>query len=176
MMLSIPPTLRIRRPSPTTIEYTVSTRPPPSLSYTLLQSFTTTLRVFALFSSFLLLLSLSHLRLDTLSTDWNAAPELGLDIIPYAFSYILTSRPGLCFQRLASILPLPITLALGAVLTIVSLNLLLSLASSLKSASSDESAGGRGVRPRAHSEVLLNLSALREVPRVSGWERRGLGG
>lgn len=60
-------------------------------------------------------------------------------------------------------------------LTIVSLNLLLSLASSLKSASSDESAGGRGVRPRAHSEVLLSLSALREVPRVSGWERRGLG-
>lgn len=32
------------------------------------------------------------------------------------------------------------------------------------------------MRPRAHSEVLLSLSALREVPRVSGWERRGLGG
>lgn len=49
-----------------------------------------------------------------------------------------------------------------------------SRASSENSISSLESNGGRGVKLRAHSDVLLNLSALSEVPKVSGWERRGL--
>ena len=121
MMLSIPSTLRIRRPSPTTIEYTVSTRPLPCRSYTILLTLTTLLRVLALLAALLLLLSLSYLRLRIPSSAWKTAPALGIDVIPYALYYMVSSRVGLVFQRLASILPLPISFAVVVVITLASL-------------------------------------------------------
>lgn len=60
-MLTTPPHLYIRRPSPTTAEYTVTTRPPPSLALRLALTSLTLLRL-VLFLAALLLLT-THLSL-----------------------------------------------------------------------------------------------------------------
>ena len=175
-MLIIPPTLRIRRPSPTTIEYTVSTAPLPSRSYTLLLALTTTLRILALFAAFLLLLSFSHLRLNIPSKDCSEVPGLALDILPYTLHCLLTNRLGLIFQRITAISPLPITLALIILLT----------ALSLRRSHTTESLlifRGLGIQTSTSSSTDLSGSSSRFIPTAEiqdvlvneaflGWEVR----
>jgi phosphatidylinositol glycan class H protein len=63
-MFSLPPTLHVRRPSQTTIEFTVTTRPPPSLSRSATSVATAVLRV-ALFTSVVILLLSQHQLLSS---------------------------------------------------------------------------------------------------------------
>lgn len=119
--LSTRATLRIRRPSPTTIEYTVSTQPPPSVAHNVLFGVTTALRVLALCSVSLTVLAFSHIYFNIPSTAYVAQSEWGFGTILYVPSMVLRSWPGSLFIQLASALPLAVLLPLLGVLAYASL-------------------------------------------------------
>lgn len=111
-MLTTQPHLQTRRPSPTTVEYTVSTYPHLTLPLRLLILTTFFLRI--LFGLSVLLLLYSAFTLSSLSTPsqtYLAQPNfLTTDYIWYTLDFILASRLGLLASRLARSIPLIILL------------------------------------------------------------------
>lgn len=119
--LSTKATLRIRRPSPTTIEYTVSTQPPPSVAYNVLFWSTTALRVLALCAVLLTLLALSHKHLDVPSTAYTVQPQWDLWTVLKVPSMVLRSGIGQLFIRLSNAVPVLALLPLAVGLAYLAL-------------------------------------------------------
>ncbi|KAL0941023.1 GPI-c transferase complex [Colletotrichum truncatum] len=123
-MLTSSPRLHVRRPSPTTAEFTVTTRPPPTLAVRLLSAFLLGLRVVVFFSSILLLhaawvqspyaasfLTPSPTSTGTFEPDEYAEETLFSGAtLSQAVKFIDNSIPGRLAQRLASshAIPLPV--------------------------------------------------------------------
>ncbi|KAL2110393.1 hypothetical protein VUR80DRAFT_1236 [Thermomyces stellatus] len=103
-MLFKKPRLRTRRPSPTTVEYTLSTKPPPTLPTILLHVFILLLRLLLLSCAALLPLS-----------------QLGLYVASPTLHSVLATRPGAALSRLSSSLPAPATPAAALVLAYIAL-------------------------------------------------------
>lgn len=106
-MLTTPPTLHIRRPSPTTAEFTVSTRPPPTIRFRIL-----------LFSVFLVRFALGTSVLLLLYTKWSQSPYappytplsspstfFSVSNIRYVLHTILSTPLGLSLSRLTATTP-----------------------------------------------------------------------
>ncbi|KAH6656835.1 phosphatidylinositol N-acetylglucosaminyltransferase [Truncatella angustata] len=108
-MLTTAPRLHIRRPSPTTTEFTVSTLPPQTLPLRLLLAVVNTARL--LLGLLLLLLLYAKWTLSPYTTASPAtAPvrpseAVSLDFVLYLFHLSLTSPPGRFAGRLASATP-----------------------------------------------------------------------
>ncbi|KAK8143418.1 hypothetical protein G3M48_007266 [Beauveria asiatica] len=124
-MLTTPPRLQIRRPSPTTTEFTVTTQPPPTLALRLLRLVLVLLRV-----------CLSLLTVLLLEARWSqspyAAPLPAVPLAPpqdlftsatplWALDALHRSPAGLSLRRLAAAVPLPVLLP-GAALALRALS------------------------------------------------------
>lgn len=103
-MLSKKPRLRTRRPSPTTVEYTLSTKPPPTVPTVLLHVVILLLRLLLLSCAALLPLS-----------------QLGSYIASPALQSVLDSRPGAALSRLSGSLPAAVPAAAALALAYVAL-------------------------------------------------------
>jgi phosphatidylinositol glycan class H protein len=106
-MLTVAPHLRTRRPSPTTVEYTVSTSPPPTLPLRLLLGFTILLRVTIGLS--VLLLLYSKFLLSTYSAPLESylpRPPIQSNAFIWYLAYNLTtSHLGVLFSHFATLTP-----------------------------------------------------------------------
>ncbi|OBT95110.1 hypothetical protein VE01_07366 [Pseudogymnoascus verrucosus] len=122
-MLTVAPTLRVRRPSPTTVEYIVSTRPPSTLSFRLLLGILTTIRVLLLLSIALLLFCKWQLYPSAPSIlPYSPTPEvLSLDYLWHSLALLHASQLGLVATHVASLVPLFILLPLAAAFAYVSI-------------------------------------------------------
>ncbi|KAM3510350.1 hypothetical protein MY11210_005968 [Beauveria gryllotalpidicola] len=126
-MLTTPPRLQIRRPSPTTTEFTVTTQPPPTLALRLLSLVLVLVR-----------LSLSLLTVLLLEARWSLSPYAApLPALPppqpqpqdlftsatlvWALDALHRSPAGLSLRRLAAAVPLPVLLP-GAALALRALS------------------------------------------------------
>ncbi|CCF43996.1 GPI-GlcNAc transferase complex [Colletotrichum higginsianum] len=124
-MLTTAPRLHVRRPSPTTAEFTVTTRPPPTLAVRLLSSLLLVLRVLLFLSSILLLqaawsqspyaapfLSPSPTKTPTTTPDNPPADALFFSITTFwhALRFIHASVPGRLAHRIVAshAVPLPV--------------------------------------------------------------------
>ncbi|TVY48361.1 hypothetical protein LCER1_G006940, partial [Lachnellula cervina] len=123
-MLTTQPHLRTRRPSPTTVEYIVSTSPTPTLPLRLLLLLAFILRL--LLGLSVLLLLYSQYLLSTFSAppkSYASPPPIpSTDYVLFLLSHITNSSLGLLFTRLAARIPvvvlLPTALALLYMLTL----------------------------------------------------------
>jgi phosphatidylinositol N-acetylglucosaminyltransferase subunit H len=119
-MLTTAPHLHTRRPSPTTIEYTVSTVPPLTLTLRSLLLATALLRLVLGFSTFLLLYS--KWRLSTSSTSpppplpSTPPPVFTTGFIWYAIDTTHASALGVLFTSLAAQTPTPLLLPVCALM------------------------------------------------------------
>ncbi|CAG8970913.1 hypothetical protein HYALB_00000892 [Hymenoscyphus albidus] len=105
-MLTTHPHLRTRRPSPTTVEYTVSTSPSPTLPLRLLQLTTSILRIIIGLTVLLLLYTKYLLSAFAPATHPIGPPEtFSTATIFYILTLITHSRLGTLCTRLASITP-----------------------------------------------------------------------
>jgi phosphatidylinositol glycan class H protein len=115
-MLATAPHLQVRRPSPTAIEYTVSTTPPLTLSLRALLTASFMIRILLGLSTLLLLHS--RWQLSSYSTPLMhpvQSPEfLSSDMIWHLISIFHYSTIGLAFTKLAASAPLPILLPTAA--------------------------------------------------------------
>ncbi|KAJ6784125.1 hypothetical protein PWT90_07275 [Aphanocladium album] len=117
-MLTTPPRLQIRRPSPTTTEFTVTTQPPPTLTLHLLRLLLLLLR-----------LALSLLTILLLEARWSASPLaspapalplavphdlLTTDAVLWALDALHRSPAGGSLRRAALAVPLPVLLPVAA--------------------------------------------------------------
>ncbi|KAM3524062.1 hypothetical protein NHJ13051_004775 [Beauveria bassiana] len=125
-MLTTPPRLQIRRPSPTTTEFTVTTQPPPTLALRLLGLVLVLVR-----------LALSLLTVLLLEARWSCSPYAApLPALPlalpqedlftpaalvWALDALHRSPTGLSLRRLAAAVPLPVLLP-GAALVLRALS------------------------------------------------------
>ncbi|KAG9231069.1 GPI-GlcNAc transferase complex [Amylocarpus encephaloides] len=115
-MLTTQPHLRVRRPSPTTVEYTISTSPTLTLPLRLLLVTTIILRLLVGFSILLLLYSkylLSNFAPDSSTRGLPPAAFLSYDYIAYVLGQIHTSRAGVLSTRLATLTPYSLLLPLS---------------------------------------------------------------
>lgn len=122
-MLTVAPTLRVRRPSPTTVEYIVSTRPPSTLSFRLLLGVLTTIRVLLLLSIALLLFCKWQLHSSAPSlVPYSPTPDvLSLDYLWHSLALLHASQLGLALTHVASLAPLPILLPLAVAFAYLSI-------------------------------------------------------
>jgi phosphatidylinositol glycan class H protein len=117
-MLTTAPHLRTRRPSPTTVEYTVSTSPILTVPLRLLLLTTLLLRVSIVISVLLLLYSKYLLSpLSTPLTHFNEPPPFFTDEYIWHFIYLIVQSPAGCLasslaQQTPVIVLLPISLAI----------------------------------------------------------------
>ncbi|PTB70018.1 hypothetical protein BBK36DRAFT_1111020 [Trichoderma citrinoviride] len=104
-MLTTAPRLRIRRPSPTTAEFTVTTLPPRTLPLRLLWLLLLALRV-----------SLSLVALLILYARWLSPPPplLSLDRLVFALDAFQTTPAGTLLARIAASVSLPLLLPVAA--------------------------------------------------------------
>lgn len=120
-MLTVSPHLTVRQPSPTTIEYTVTTRPPSTIPVRLGLVCVNLLRIF--FGVILLLLLYAKWQLSPYSTPLQT--KYNLTTLPYSidelFTYFLStfheSEAGVVFSHFASSLPVALLIPLSAFLT-----------------------------------------------------------
>ncbi|KAF6842922.1 GPI-c transferase complex [Colletotrichum musicola] len=130
-MLTTSPRLHVRRPSPTTVEFTLSTRPPSTLAVRVLSTLLLILRVVVFFSSILIVhaawvqspYATSFLTPSPTSTRTRSSDDAEDSFFPSATlsqaTHLLDdSVPGRLAQRLVSsnVVPLPVLVAgcLGA--------------------------------------------------------------
>ncbi|KAF9877714.1 phosphatidylinositol n-acetylglucosaminyltransferase [Colletotrichum karsti] len=133
-MLTTSPRLHVRRPSPTTAEFTVTTRPPPTLTIRLLSLFLLALRIVVFFSSILLVHAAwvqSPYATSTFLTPsptptaspYDSDDDYAEEQEPTFFSTATLSQairmiddsiPGRLAQRLASSDTIPLPLLIGA--------------------------------------------------------------
>ncbi|EPE35844.1 GPI-GlcNAc transferase complex [Glarea lozoyensis ATCC 20868] len=118
-MLTTAPHLRTRRPSPTTVEYTVSTSPTLTLPLRLLLITTIIFRVLIGWSVLLILYSkylLSNLAAAT--STHNVQPEtiVSIDYLYYILHLLHTSKPGQFATTLAALTPPTLLIPLSLVL------------------------------------------------------------
>ncbi|KAE9366015.1 hypothetical protein N431DRAFT_87965 [Stipitochalara longipes BDJ] len=158
-MLTVAPHLRTRRPSPTTVEYTVSTSPPPTLPLRLLLGFTILLRVIIGFS--VLLLLYSKFLLSSYSTTlepYSSRPPLqSHEFIWYLAYNLTTSRLGAVFTHLATLTP-PIILLPSSATILYLLSLRLHTTESLLVLR------GLGIQTSSSSDTFLSGSTTRFIP------------
>jgi phosphatidylinositol glycan class H protein len=158
-MLTVAPHLRTRRPSPTTVEYTVSTAPALTLPLRLLFIFTIVLRLLIGFS--VLLLLYSKFLLSAYSVPFKSysprPPTLSNAYIWHLAQALTTSRLGTLFTHLASLIPTLILLPTSA-----SLLYLLSLR--LHTTESLLVLRGLGIQTSSSSSTFLSGSTTRFIP------------
>lgn len=108
-MLTAPPHLHVRRPSPTTTEFTVSTLPPQTLPLRLLLALVNIARLLLSLSTLLLLYAKWTLspysRASPSTVPIQPAEIVSFDFILYLFHLSLTSAPGRFAIRLAAATP-----------------------------------------------------------------------
>lgn len=158
-MLTTTPHLRTRRPSPTTVEYTVSTAPDLTLSLRALTVFTFLLRVSIGLSVTLLLYTkfLQSSYADPLEAYSSTPPMLSNDYI-FHIAYTLTnSNVGALFYRLSSRLP-------AVVLVPISFALLYALSLRLHVTESLLVLRGLGIQTSSSSFTYLSSSTTRFIP------------
>ncbi|KAG9245779.1 GPI-GlcNAc transferase complex [Calycina marina] len=155
-MLTIVPHLRTRRPSPTTIEYTVSTSPSLTFSLRILITLTILLRTLIGFSVLLLLYSRYDLAFP--STRIIIAPPFFTDErIWYTVHLILSSRFGLLALRTAPQIPVFILLPLSAaILYLLSLR--------IHTTESLLVLHGLGIQTSTSSATYLSSATTRFIP------------
>lgn len=158
-MLTVGPSLRVRRPSPTTVEYTVSTRPPPTLSLRLLLSVSITIRIILLFSTFFLLFSKWHLYpFITPLLRYSPAPDvLTTKFLWHSLALLHASKLGLAFTHLASLTPLPVLLPLAAAIAYLCIRRIHTEESLLV-------LRGLGIQTSTSSSTYLTSASTRFIP------------
>jgi phosphatidylinositol glycan class H protein len=160
-MLTIAPQLHTRRPSPTTIEYTVSTAPPPTLSQRLLLFSTFALRLILGLSALLLLHSAWQLTSysTTLPLITTAKPPnfFTNEYIWHVITRIHYSPLGNLSTRLAVQTPTPLLISLCA-LTIYAIFLRIHTSESLLVLR------GLGIQTSTSSATYLSTAATRFIP------------
>jgi phosphatidylinositol N-acetylglucosaminyltransferase subunit H len=158
-MLTTQPHLRIRRPSPTTVEFTVSTRPDLTLPLRLLIALTFLFRL--LIGLSVLLLLYSKFLLSTYSTPlqtYKQRPDvLTNDYIFHLLSLLTSSTLGSLFSTLALRIPLIILLP-------VSLVILYTLSLRLYTTESLLVLRGLGIQTSTSSETYLSSNTTRFIP------------
>lgn len=116
-MLTTAPHLRIRRPSPTTAEFTVTTLPPPTLPLQLLHGFLVLVRIVLSVATLLLLharWSLSPLAAPLPARPGPRPPLLTDDMLWYVLQAWQRSAGGKAFVDVAAGIPLPVLLPAAA--------------------------------------------------------------
>ncbi|XWW97749.1 hypothetical protein V2A60_005736 [Cordyceps javanica] len=122
-MLTTPPRLQIRRPSPTTTEFTVTTQPPPTLALRLLRLFLLLLRLaLALLTVLLLEARWSQSPLAAPPPPrplapprrWDEPAAASADTLLWARDALHRSPAGASLARLAAAAPLPLLLPAAA--------------------------------------------------------------
>jgi phosphatidylinositol glycan class H protein len=158
-MLTVAPHLRTRRPSPTTVEYTVSTSPSPTLPLRLLLGLTILLRV--TIGLGVLLLLYSKFLLSDYSTPlepYSSRPQLQSNAFIWYLAYNLTtSRLGALFTHLATLTP-PIALLPASFTILYLLSLRLHTTESLLVLR------GLGIQTSSSSSTFLSGSTTRFIP------------
>ncbi|KAK9424590.1 putative Phosphatidylinositol N-acetylglucosaminyltransferase [Seiridium unicorne] len=109
-MLTTAPHLHVRRPSPTTTEFTVSSLPPQTLPLRLLLATVNLARLLLGLATLLLLYAKwtlsAYSRASPTTTPVRPAEVVSFDFILYLFHLSLASAPGRLAVRLASAVPL----------------------------------------------------------------------
>jgi phosphatidylinositol glycan class H protein len=158
-MLTVAPRLHTRRPSPTTVEYTVSTSPQHTLPLRLLLGLTILLRV--TIGLIVLLLLYSEFLLSAYSTplvSYSARPPIqSIAFIWYLAYIVTTSRLGTLFTYLASLTP-PIILLPTSATILYLLSLRLHTTESLLVLR------GLGIQTSSSSDTFLSGSTTRFIP------------
>ncbi|KAI9046777.1 hypothetical protein LZ554_009514 [Drepanopeziza brunnea f. sp. 'monogermtubi'] len=163
-MLTTSPHLRIRRPSPTTVEYTVSTSPTLTLPLRLLILLTSILRLVAALA--ILLLLYSKYLLSSYAPSPAPAPStatrpsvLSEAYIYYVLGATMRTRIGTLISLLAARIPLILLLpSSGALLYLLSLR--------LHTTESLLVLRGLGIQTSSSSATYLSSSATRFIPTV----------
>ncbi|OHE99256.1 GPI-GlcNAc transferase complex [Colletotrichum orchidophilum] len=172
-MLATAPRLHVRRPSPTTAEFTVTTRPPPTLTVRVLSGLLFALRILLFFSSILLLqaaLSESPYAASLLSPSTaRARPGIATTDSPdtlfssatlwQVLLFIHTSVPGRLAHAIAAshAIPLPVLVP----------GCLLAAYATLKRTHTTESLlvlRGLGIQTSSTSGSYLSAAATRFIP------------
>jgi phosphatidylinositol glycan class H protein len=158
-MLTTAPYLHTRRPSPTTVEYTVSTHPPSTLSLRILLISTLLLRVLLGLSSLLLLHSAWQLNSysSPLHSSTIAPPVFTNEFIWHIVAIIHFSPLGQLSTRLATSIP-ALVLVGGCILTLYSIFLRLHTSESLLVLR------GLGIQTSTSSTTYLSTAATRFIP------------
>jgi len=158
-MLTTPPHLQTRRPSPTTVEYTVSTSPQITLPLRLLIFCTLLLRIIVGLSVLLLLYSKWALSpLASPPTYFDRVPALLTnDFIWYTIQCIESSPLGLLSARVASYIPV-IVLAPSALIITYTILLRIHTEESLLVLR------GLGIQTSTSSETYLSSATTRFIP------------
>lgn len=158
-MLTVAPHLRTRRPSPTTVEYTVSTSPPPTLPLRLLLSFTILLRITIGLSVLLLLYSKFLLSAYSTPLDpYSLQPPLQSNEFIWYLAYNLTtSRLGALFTHVATLTP-------SMILLPSSVTILYLLSLRLHTTESLLVLRGLGIQTSSSSDTFLSGSTTRFIP------------
>jgi phosphatidylinositol glycan class H protein len=158
-MLTTQPHLRTRRPSPTTVEYTVSTSPTPTLPVRLLILLTFLLRL--ILGLNVLLLLYSKYLLSTYSSAPIAytlpPPLLSVDYVLFLLGNVANSRLGVWSSRLAAAIPLIVLLP-------TSLALLYALTLRLHTTESLLVLRGLGIQTSTSSATYLSSATTRFIP------------
>ncbi|KAJ0304105.1 hypothetical protein COL5a_005240 [Colletotrichum fioriniae] len=173
-MLATTPRLHVRRPSPTTAEFTVTTRPPPTLTVRVFSALLFTLRILLFFSSILLLqaaLAESPYAASLLSASTRTKPTAiatatdGPDALFSSATlwqillFIRTSAPGRLAHAVAAshAIPLPVLVP----------GCLLAVYVTLKRTHTTESLlvlRGLGIQTSSTSGSYLSAAATRFIP------------
>ncbi|WYZ36550.1 hypothetical protein EsH8_II_000056 [Colletotrichum jinshuiense] len=169
-MLTTAPRLHVRRPSPTTAEFTVTTSPPPTLTIHLIYSLLLALRMLLLVSSLLLLhaaWSQSPYAASFLSPSPTKSPHTRNDpdiffsspTFWHALHLVHTSAPGRLAQRIAAspAIPLPV---------LISGCLLAAYATLLRTQTTESLLvlRGLGIQTSSTSGSYLSAAATRFIP------------
>jgi phosphatidylinositol glycan class H protein len=158
-MLTTAPHLRTRRPSPTTVEYTVSTAPDLTLSLRALTIFTILLRL-SIGLSILFLLYMKFLQSSysaPLEVYSSTPPILTNDFILYIAYFVTTSYIGTLFASLSSRIT-------ALVLVPTSSALLYALSLRLHTTESLLVLRGLGIQTSSSSSTYLSSSTTRFIP------------
>jgi phosphatidylinositol glycan class H protein len=158
-MLTVTPRLRTRRPSPTTVEYIVSTSPPPTLPLRLLLGFTILLRVIIGLSVLLLLYSKFLLSAYSIPLEpYSSRPPLQSNEFLWYLAYKLTtSSLGAFFTHLSTLTP-------SIILIPSSATILYLLSLRLHTTESLLVLRGLGIQTSSSSDTFLSGSTTRFIP------------
>jgi phosphatidylinositol glycan class H protein len=158
-MLTTQPHLRTRRPSPTTVEYTVSTSPDLTLPLRLLLLTNFVLRTIIGLS--VLLLLYSKFALSSFSSPiptYSQTPDFFTgDYVWFLIHNITPSKPGLLAARLASHIPLVVLLP-------ASLLFLYTILLRIHTTESLLVLRGLGIQTSTSSETYLSTATTRFIP------------
>jgi phosphatidylinositol glycan class H protein len=159
-MLTVPPHLHTRRPSPTTIEYTVTTRPPPSLSYHIALGLTFALRLQLLCATALVLFA--KWQLSSWALSWPPTRPEGSSMawIGYIAGIVMRSSVGQVVSRTAARIPLLALVPVAAIVIYASLLRLHTTESLL-------SLRGLGLQISSSSPTYLSPPSTRFIPTSS---------